>query len=338
MAITIGINGFGRIGRGVLRAILKRNETGIKVAAINDLLPASQNAHLLKYDSVHGVLPNDVKAGESSIIVDGREIKITAEKDPGKIPWNSLGVDIVLECTGFFTDKDKAIAHITGGGAKKVLISAPAKGEDITVAVGINHESYDPAKHSVISNASCTTNCLAPVAKVLNDAFTIKRGLMTTIHSYTNDQRTLDVGHSDLRRARAAAVSQIPTTTGAAKAIGLVIPSLKGKLDGFAVRVPTANVSCVDLVCETEKTVTKEEVNAVLKSAAEGQLKGILGFTMEPLVSVDFNGNPHSSTIDGQLTSVMGGTMVKVLAWYDNETGFSNRMIDLTKYVGERLS
>lgn len=338
MAITIGINGFGRIGRGVLRAILKRNETGIKVAAINDLLPASQNAHLLKYDSVHGVLPNDVKAGESSIIVDGREIKITAEKDPGKIPWKSLGVDIVLECTGFFTDKDKAIAHITGGGAKKVLISAPAKGEDITVAVGINHESYDPAKHSVISNASCTTNCLAPVAKVLNDAFTIKRGLMTTIHSYTNDQRTLDVGHSDLRRARAAAVSQIPTTTGAAKAIGLVIPSLKGKLDGFAVRVPTANVSCVDLVCETEKTVTKEEVNAVLKSAAEGQLKGILGFTMEPLVSVDFNGNPHSSTIDGQLTSVMGGTMVKVLAWYDNETGFSNRMIDLTKYVGERLS
>lgn len=336
MALNIGINGFGRIGRGVLRALLKRQETGLKVVAINDLLPASQNAHLLKYDSVHGVLAHEVKAGESSVFVDGREIKITAERDPGKIPWKSLGVDIVLECTGFFTDKEQAKAHLAAG-AKKVLISAPAKNEDITIAVGINHESYDPAKHHVISNASCTTNCLAPVAKVLNDEFTIKRGLMTTIHSYTNDQRTLDVGHPDLRRARAAAVSQIPTTTGAAKAIGLVLPTLKGKLDGFAMRVPTANVSCVDLVCEVEKTVTKEQVNQVLASAAQGALKGILDFTMEPLVSVDFNGNPHSSIVDGQLTTVMAGTLIKVLAWYDNETGFSNRLIDLTKYVGERL-
>lgn len=337
MPINIGINGFGRIGRGVLRALLKRNEPGVNLVAINDLLPASQNAHLLKYDSVHGVLPNAVAADEQGLVVDGRKIKIFAEKDPANIPWRSVGADIVLECTGFFTDRVKAEAHFKGG-AKKILISAPAKGEDATLAIGINHESYDAAKHHVISNASCTTNCLAPVAKVLHENFRIKRGLMTTIHSYTNDQRTLDVGHSDLRRARAAAMSQIPTTTGAAKAIGLVIPELKGKLDGLSIRVPTPNVSCVDLVCEVEKPTTREDVNAALKAAAQGALKGVLDFTMEPLVSIDFNGNPHSSTIDGLSTSVMDQTLVKVLAWYDNETGFSHRLLELAKYVGERLA
>lgn len=336
MAINIGINGFGRIGRGVLRALLKRNEFGVNLVAINDLLPPSQNAYLLKYDSVHGNLANDVRAEENGISVDGHKIRILAERDPANIPWKNLGVDVVLECTGLFTDRSKAELHMKGG-ARKVLISAPAKDEDITLAIGINHESYDRAKHNIISNASCTTNCLAPVAKVLNDNFKIKRGLMTTIHSYTNDQRILDVGHSDLRRARAAAMSQIPTTTGAAKAIGLVIPELKGKLDGLAIRVPTPNVSCVDLVCEVEKATSKEEVNDLLKKASAGALKGVLDFTIEPLVSIDFNGNPHSSTVDGLCTSVMDKTMVKVLAWYDNETGFSNRLLELAKYVGERL-
>jgi glyceraldehyde 3-phosphate dehydrogenase len=334
MAFNIGINGFGRIGRGVLRAILKRHD--LNVVAINDLLPPSQNAHLLKYDSVHGVLPNSISFGSESIIVDGQKIKITAERDPANIPWKTLGVDVVLECTGFFTDRDKAELHFKGG-AKKVLISAPAKNEDITVAMGINHEFYDAKKHHILSNASCTTNCLAPVAKVLHDRFQIKRGLMTTIHSYTNDQRILDVGHSDLRRARAGAVSQIPTTTGAAKAIGLVIPELKGKLDGFAVRVPTPNVSCVDLVCEVAKSTSVEDVNSALKAASETSLKGILDFSTEPLVSADYNGNPASSTVDSLCTTVMDNTLVKVLAWYDNETGFSNRLIDLAKYVGERL-
>lgn len=336
MAINIGINGFGRIGRGVLRALLKRNESGVNLVAINDLLPPSQNAYLLKHDSVHGNLSNDVRAEENGISVDGRKIRILAERDPANIPWKSLGVDVVLECTGLFTDRAKAELHMKGG-ARKVLISAPAKDEDVTLAIGINHESYDRAKHNIISNASCTTNCLAPVAKVLNDNYKIKRGLMTTIHSYTNDQRILDVGHSDLRRARAAAMSQIPTTTGAAKAIGLVIPELKGKLDGLAIRVPTPNVSCVDLVCEVEKATSKDEVNAALKSASLGALKGVLDFTTEPLVSIDFNGNPHSSTVDGLCTSVMDKTFVKVLAWYDNETGFSNRLLELAKYVGERL-
>jgi glyceraldehyde 3-phosphate dehydrogenase len=334
MAFNIGINGFGRIGRGVLRAILKRHD--LNVVAINDLLPPSQNAHLLKYDSVHGVLPNSISFGSESIIVDGQKIKITAERDPANIPWKTLSVDVVLECTGFFTDRDKAELHFKGG-AKKVLISAPAKNEDITVAMGINHEFYDAKKHHILSNASCTTNCLAPVAKVLHDRFQIKRGLMTTIHSYTNDQRILDVGHSDLRRARAGAVSQIPTTTGAAKAIGLVIPELKGKLDGFAVRVPTPNVSCVDLVCEVAKSTSVEDVNSALKAASETSLKGILDFSTEPLVSADYNGNPASSTVDSLCTTVMDNTLVKVLAWYDNETGFSNRLIDLAKYVGERL-
>lgn len=335
MSVNVGINGFGRIGRGILRAILKRNEN-VNVVAINDLLPAAQNAHLLKYDSVHGVLPNDIQAGENSLKVDGREIKITAERDPAQIPWKDLGVDVVLECTGLFTAREKAELHMQGG-AKKVIISAPAKNDDITICIGINHESYDPQNHHIVSNASCTTNCLAPIAKVLHDEFTIKRGLMTTIHSYTNDQRILDVGHKDLRRARAAAMSQIPTTTGAAKAIGLVIPDLKGKLDGMAVRVPTPNVSCVDLVCEVEKGTSVEEVNAVMQKASETSLNGVLGYSNEPLVSIDYNGNPASSTFDALSTAVMEKTLVKVLSWYDNETGFSNRMVDLTKYVGERL-
>lgn len=335
MAINVGINGFGRIGRGVMRAILKRNED-VNIVAVNDLLPASQNAHLLKYDSVHGVLDADVKATDNSIQVANQNFKIVAERDPGAIKWADLGADIVLECTGLFTAREKAELHFKGG-AKKVLISAPAKGEDITVAMGINHEYYDAAKHNIVSNASCTTNCLGPVAKVLHDQFEIKRGLMTTIHSYTNDQRILDVGHKDLRRARAGAMNQIPTTTGAAKAIGLVIPELKGKLDGMAMRVPTANVSCVDLVAELGKDVTVEQINSALKEASQGALKGILGYTEEPLVSSDFNGNPHSSTVDALCTTVMEGNMVKVLTWYDNETGFSNRLLDLTKYVGSKL-
>lgn len=335
MPINVGINGFGRIGRGVLRGLLARKED-INLIAINDLLPSSQNAHLLKYDSVHGVLNHDVSHTDNTITVNGKTIKITAERDPSQINWKGMGVDIVLECTGFFTDRDKAELHLKGG-AKKVLISAPAKNEDITVAIGINHESYDPAKHHIVSNASCTTNCLAPVAKVLHDQFKIKRGMMTTIHSYTNDQRILDVGHSDLRRARAGAINQIPTTTGAAKAIGLVIPELKGKLDGISVRVPTPNVSCVDLVAELGTNVTKEQINATFKSASEGYLKGILGYTEEPLVSSDFNGNTNSSTVDGLCTSVMDGNFIKVLTWYDNETGFSNRLIDLAKYVGSKL-
>lgn len=334
MTVNVGINGFGRIGRGVLRAALKRGD--LNIVAINDLLPAKDNAHLLKYDSVHGILPQKVEADGNALVVNGKKIQITAERDPAKIKWQELGVDVVLECTGFFTDRDKAALHMSGG-AKKVLISAPAKNEDITIAMGINHEFYDASKHHIISNASCTTNCLAPVAKILHDKYHIKRGLMTTIHSYTNDQKILDVGHSDLRRARAAAMSQIPTTTGAAKAIGLVIPDLKGKLDGMAMRVPTANVSCVDLVCELEKSVTKDEINAAFLHASQGVFKGILDFTMEPLVSIDFNGNTHSSIVDGLSTSVMAGTLIKVLAWYDNETGFSNRLIDLANYVGKKL-
>lgn len=335
MAFKVGINGFGRIGRGVLRAALKRKD--LEIVAINDLIPPAENAHLLKYDSVHGRLNATVSHTDNSIVVDGKKIQITAQKDPSQIDWKGMGVDIVLECTGFFTERAKAELHLKGG-AKKVLISAPAKNEDITIAMGINNEFYDNTKHHVISNASCTTNCLAPVAKVLNDKFQIKRGFMTTIHSYTNDQRILDVAHGDLRRARAGAMSQIPTSTGAAKAIGLVIPELKGKLDGFAVRVPTPNVSCVDLVCEVAKATTKDEVNQALKAASESAgLKGVLAFSTEPLVSCDYNGDTHSSTIDAQNTMVMEGTLIKILAWYDNETGFSNRLIDLAKYVGERL-
>lgn len=334
MSINIGINGFGRIGRGILRAALKTKN--LNIVAINDLVPNDQNAHLLKRDSVHGTISNDVTHTENSLTVDGKTIRVFAEKDPLKIEWGKQGVDIVLECSGRFTERDQAELHLKSG-AKKVIISAPAKNEDITIVMGVNHENYDSAKHNIISNASCTTNCLAPVAKILHDAFQIKRGFMTTIHSYTNDQRILDVGHKDLRRARAAAMSQIPTTTGAAKAIGLVIPSLKGKLDGMSMRVPTPNVSCVDLVCELSKATTKEEVNAALKQAAQGALKGILAYTDEPLVSCDFNGTTVSSTVDGLCTSVMEGTLLKLLAWYDNETGFSYRMVDLTNYVASKM-
>ncbi len=332
--IKVGINGFGRIGRGVMRAVLKRGD--LDIVAINDLLPPSQNAHLLKYDSVHGILPNDIKTHEEGLLVDGKLIRITAQKDPSQIDWKGLGVDVVLECTGVFTERQKAELHLKGG-AKKVLISAPAKDEDITLAVGINHHQYDNAKHNIISNASCTTNCLAPVAMILSKHYGIKRGLMTTIHSYTNDQRILDVGHSDLRRARAGAMSQIPTSTGAAKAIGLVLPELKGKLDGFAVRVPTPNVSCIDLVCELNEPTSKEELNALFKKYADNELKGILGYSDEPLVSIDYNGNSHSSVVDGLSTQVMDKTLVKILAWYDNETGFSNRLIDLAIHVGQSL-
>ena len=336
MGINIGINGFGRIGRGVIRALLKRGDSQINVVAINDLLPAPANAHLLKYDSVHGPLSAEVGSSDKTITVNGHSIHMMAERDPAKLPWKTLGVDIVLECTGLFTDREKAELHLTAG-ARKILISAPARNEDITIAVGINHESYDSKKHHILSNASCTTNCLAPVAKVLHEKFGIKRGLMTTIHSYTNDQNILDAPHKDLRRARAGAVSQIPTTTGAAKAIELVLPDLKGKLDGMAIRVPTPNVSCVDLVCELGEQVTAEKLNAAFMSASQTTLKGILEFTMEPLVSIDFNGNTHSSIVDGLSTKVLDGNLVKVLAWYDNETGFSHRLVDLAKYVGERL-
>lgn len=334
MGVNIGINGFGRIGRSVLRAILKRGD--LKVLAVNDLLPASQNAHLLKYDSVHGTLNASVKHTDQSLVVNGQEIRVLAQKNPADIPWKDLGVDIVLECTGLFTEGESAGLHLKGG-AKKVIISAPAKGEDLTICMGINHESYRPAMHHILSNASCTTNCLAPVVKVLHETFRIKRGFMTTIHSYTNDQRILDVGHKDLRRARAGAMSQIPTTTGAAKAIGLVIPELKGKLDGMAIRVPTPNVSCVDFVCELGQSVSKEEVNDTLKKASEGTLKGILAYTEEPLVSADYNGSSFSSVVDGLCTNVIEKTLVKVLAWYDNETGFSHRLADLARYVGQAL-
>ncbi|EKD51481.1 MAG: hypothetical protein ACD_62C00245G0004 [uncultured bacterium] len=334
MTVNIGINGFGRIGRGVLRAAEKLG--GYNIIAVNDLLPVEQHAHLLKYDSVHGKFAGEVSHQESALMVNGKKIRITAEKDPSQIKWAEMGVDIVFESTGLFTSREKAELHLKGG-AKKVIISAPAKNEDITIVMGVNHESYQPAKHHVLSNASCTTNCLAPVVKVLNDNFKVKRGLMTTIHSYTNDQRILDVGHKDLRRARAGAMSMIPTTTGAAKAIGLVIPELKGKLDGFAVRVPTPNVSCVDFVCELAKSTTKDEVNAKLKEASQTVLKNIMGYSDEPLVSIDYNGNPLSSCVDSLCTTVMDGNLVKVLSWYDNETGFSYRMLELAKYIAKTL-
>ncbi|MBI5181478.1 MAG: type I glyceraldehyde-3-phosphate dehydrogenase [Nitrospirae bacterium] len=333
MAIKVGINGFGRIGRNFFRTSLGNKE--IEIAAINDLTDAKTLAHLLRYDSVHGIFDAKVEAKDSSIIVNGRESRILAVKEPESLPWKSMGVDIVIESTGHFTDKAGASKHITAG-AKKVIISAPAKEPDLTVVMGVNENVYDPQKHHIISNASCTTNCLAPVAKVLLDNFGIKRGLMTTIHSYTNDQRILDLPHKDLRRARAAAVSMIPTTTGAAKAVGLVLPSLKGKVDGMAIRVPTANVSVVDFVCEVEKDVTEDEVKAALKNAAEGPLKGILSYSDEELVSVDFNNNPNSSIVDGNLTKVIEKRMVKVISWYDNEWGYSSRLKDLILYIGKK--
>jgi glyceraldehyde 3-phosphate dehydrogenase len=334
MGIRVGINGFGRIGRNVFRACL--GESRLEFVAVNDITDAKTLAHLLKHDSVHGILKESVKAEGDGLAVGGKTIKVLAERDPSKLPWKSLGVDLVLECSGIFTERDKAAAHLAAG-AKKVIVSAPSKGADLTVCYGVNHTTYDPAKHQVISNASCTTNCLAPVAKVLHETFGIKRGLMTTIHAYTNDQRILDLPHEDLRRARAAALSMIPTSTGAAKAIGLVIPELDGKLDGMAVRVPTPNVSVVDLTAELAKPATEKDVNAAIKAAAEGPLKGVLMYCEEPLVSCDFNGTPFSSIFDSALTRVIDKTFVKVLSWYDNEWGFSNRMRDVAVHIGSKL-
>jgi len=331
--IKIGINGFGRIGRLVFRAALNRSD--IEVVAVNDLTDANMLAHLLKYDSVHGILNEEVTVTENGFKIRGREVKVTAERDPALIPWGDLGVDLVVESTGRFTKAEDARKHIEAG-AKKVIISAPAKDEDITIVMGVNEEKYDPANHHIISNASCTTNCLAPVAKVLHETFGIRRGLMTTVHSYTNDQQILDLPHKDYRRARAAGESIIPTTTGAARAVALVLPELKGKLNGFAMRVPTPNVSVVDLVADLEKETSVEEVNAVLKQAAEGHLKGIMDYNELPLVSRDYNGNPASSTVDGLSTMVIDGSMVKVVAWYDNEWGYSNRVVDLVQFIAKK--
>ncbi len=332
MSVKVAINGFGRIGRNVLRAAQESSE--FEIVAINDLTSPQTLAHLLKYDSVHGVLAADVSATGDGILVGGKAIKVFSERDPAALPWKALGVDIVIESTGFFTNGKDAGKHIHAG-ARKVIISAPGKEVDLTVCMGVNDNEYDAANHNIVSNASCTTNCLAPVAKVLQENFGIVKGLMTTVHAYTNDQRILDLPHNDLRRARAAAMSMIPTTTGAAKAVSLVLPELKGKLDGLAVRVPTPNVSLVDLVVETEKATTVEDVNAALKAAAEGPLKGILAYCEEPLVSIDFNGNPASSSVDAATTSVIGGTMVKVMSWYDNEWGYSNRIVDLVKLMAK---
>lgn len=331
--VKVGINGFGRIGRNVFRAALKN--PNVDIVAVNDLTDAKTLAHLLKYDSVHGVLDLPVEAGDGTLIVGGKEIKVLAERDPAQLPWKEYGVEIVIESTGRFTKREDAAKHLEGG-AKKVIISAPATNEDITVVMGVNEEKYDPNAHTVISNASCTTNCLAPFAKVLNEKFGIVRGLMTTVHSYTNDQQILDLPHKDLRRARAAAENIIPTSTGAAKAVALVLPELKGKLNGFAMRVPTPNVSVVDLVAELKADVTVDELNQTLKEAAEGRLKGILGYSEDPLVSSDYNGNPASSTIDALSTMVLEGNMVKVVSWYDNEWGYSNRVVDLCQYVAHR--
>ncbi|RPI37803.1 MAG: type I glyceraldehyde-3-phosphate dehydrogenase [Nitrospiraceae bacterium] len=330
MSVRIAINGFGRIGRNFLRASKGYKE--FEIVAINDLTNAKTLAHLLKYDSVHGIFDADIKSSDSGISVDGKEITISAVTDPAKLPWKDLTVDIVIEATGLFTDRASAQKHLDAG-AKWVLISAPAKEPDATVCLGVNEETLDVAKHKIISNASCTTNCLAPVAKVLLNEFGIVRGLMTTIHSYTNDQRILDLPHKDLRRARAAALSMIPTTTGAAKAVGLVLPAMKGKLDGMAIRVPTPNVSVVDLVAELGRDTTAEEVNAALKKAAEGPMKGILQYTEEPIVSIDCNGNSHSSVVDASVTKVIENRMVKVISWYDNEWGYSSRLRDLAIYI-----
>ncbi len=330
MAVKVAINGFGRIGRNVFRAAA--GNPAIEFVAINDLTDPATLAHLLKYDSVHGIFSGEVSATADAIVVNGKTIKVCKERDPANLPWKTLGVEIVIESTGLFTDRANAQKHLAAG-AKKVIISAPAKDEDITVVMGVNEGSYDAAKHHIISNASCTTNCLAPVAKVLLETCGIAKGLMTTVHAYTNDQQILDLPHKDLRRARAAALSMIPTTTGAAKAVSLVLPQLKGKLDGLAVRVPTPNVSLVDLVVTTEKETSVAAVNAALKAAANGPLKGILEFCELPLVSKDFNGNPASSIVDAMTTTVIGGNMVKVMSWYDNEWGYSNRVVDLVTFL-----
>jgi glyceraldehyde 3-phosphate dehydrogenase len=333
MAIKVGINGFGRIGRNVFRAALGSKD--FDFVAVNDITDTKTLAHLLKYDSVLGNLKADIRATDNSIIVDGDEFRVFSERDPAKIDWASVGAEVVVESTGLFTERAAAAKHLHDS-VKKVIISAPAKNEDITIVLGVNEDKYNPKEHHIISNASCTTNCLAPVAKVLHDNFTIKRGLMTTVHSYTNDQQLLDLPHKDLRRARAAALSIIPTTTGAAKAIGLVLPELKGKLDGISLRVPTPNVSIVDLVAEVEKPTTKEEINGLMKQAAESSLRGILQYSEEPLVSVDFRKNSNSSILDAPYTSVLDGNLVKLLSWYDNEWGYSCRVVDLIRFLAEQ--
>jgi glyceraldehyde 3-phosphate dehydrogenase len=335
MAVRVGINGFGRIGRQSLKALFERTPD-VEVVAVNDLVETSLNALLFKHDSTYGAYPGTVDHTDDALIIDGREIKVLKEKDPAALPWGDLGVDIVLESTGLFTDGDKARAHLSAG-AKKVIISAPAKGEDITIVLGVNEDRYDPTSHHIISNASCTTNCLAPAAKVVHDLLTIERGLMNTIHSYTNDQRILDVAHKDPRRARAAGQNIIPTTTGAAKALALVIPDLKGKFDGFSLRVPTPTVSVVDFTADVTRPTSVGELNDAFRSAASGKLKGILGVSDEPLVSTDFRGDTRSSIIDAESTMVLGGTMVKVISWYDNEWGYSCRVADLIGYVAARL-
>jgi glyceraldehyde 3-phosphate dehydrogenase len=331
MSIKIGINGFGRIGRNMLRAAAQ--DSGVEFVAVNDITDAKTLAHLLKYDSVLGVFPGDVRATSDSILVDGKSVRVLAAKDPGDLPWKDLGVEIVIESSGKFTKRPDILKHLEKGGAKKVIVSAPADDPDLTIVLGVNEKSYDPAKHHILSNASCTTNCLAPVVKVIHEMAGVEKGFMTTIHAYTNDQKILDAPHKDLRRARAAAVSQIPTTTGAAKAVGIVLPELKGKIDGISIRVPTPDVSLVDFVAVLKTPVTAESVNAAFKAAAAGPLQGILDYTDEPLVSVDFLHNPHSGIVDGLSTKVIGGQLLKVLAWYDNEWGYSCRLIDLVKYI-----
>ncbi|MFC4618611.1 type I glyceraldehyde-3-phosphate dehydrogenase [Camelliibacillus cellulosilyticus] len=333
MATKVGINGFGRIGRNVFRAAL--NNPDVEVVAVNDLTDAKMLAHLLQYDTVHGKLDAEVGVDGDNLVVNGQTIKVLSKRDPAALGWGDLGVEIVVESTGRFTARQDAAKHLEAG-AKKVVISAPAKEEDITIVMGVNEDKYDPANHHVISNASCTTNCLAPVAKVLNDKFGIRRGMMTTVHSYTNDQQILDLPHKDYRRARAAAENIIPTTTGAAKAVSLVLPELKGKLNGMSMRVPSPNVSTVDLVADLEKDVTVEDINETLKAAADGQLKGVLGFSEEPLVSKDYNGNKLSSIVDALSTMVIDNNMVKVIAWYDNETGYSNRVVDLVGFIAKK--
>jgi glyceraldehyde 3-phosphate dehydrogenase len=334
VAIRIGINGFGRIGRMAFRAMLEKKE--VEVVAVNDITDAKTLAHLLKHDSVHGSLKHQVKAEGNQIMLNGQALRVIAERDPAKLPWKELKVDVVIESTGLFTARDKAALHLSAG-ARKVVISAPADGVDVTLCMGVNPQAYDPAKHHVISNASCTTNCLAPVAKVLHESFGIVHGLMTTIHSYTSDQMLQDGPHKDLRRARAAALSMVPTSTGAAKAIGLVLPMLNGKLDGIAIRVPTPNVSVVDLTATVERDADESSVNTAMKKAADGELRGILAYSDEPLVSVDFNGNPHSSIFDAPLTKVLGKRLVKIFSWYDNEWGYSNRLADVTAFVASKI-
>ena len=335
MTTRVGINGFGRIGRQSLKAILERYPRELEVIAVNDITDTKTNAHLLKYDSTYGRFPGEVKATADALIVNGQTVKVLSQRDPALIPWSDLGVEVVIESTGLFTDAEKAAAHLQGG-AKKVIITAPAKGEDLTLVLGVNDEMYDPARHNILSNASCTTNCLAPAAKVINDAFGIERGLMNTIHSYTNDQRILDQVHKDLRRARSAGINIIPTTTGAARALALVIPELKGRFDGMSLRVPTVTVSVVDFVADLRKETSKDEVNNAFKQAAAGSLKDILEFSDEPLVSMDFRGDTHSSIIDGLSTMVVGGNMVKVVAWYDNEWGYSCRIADLVHFLVQK--